>query len=53
MAGGHDAFWAAAYSALESNTTVPSKMSQFNYYDGSWGILSILASTGNFWNFAP
>jgi endo-1,4-beta-D-glucanase Y len=52
MEGGHDAFLMNAYAALESNTTVPAKMSQFTYFNASWGVLSLLAASGNFWNMS-
>jgi endo-1,4-beta-D-glucanase Y len=52
MAGGHDTFLASAFASVLSNSTDPTKMSQFTYFNASWGILSLLAGSGNFWNAA-
>jgi endo-1,4-beta-D-glucanase Y len=50
MKGGADPFLTAASSALQSNTTVAGRMGNFTYYHASWGVLSLLPMSGNFWD---
>jgi endo-1,4-beta-D-glucanase Y len=53
MSGGPGAFLTLATEALDSNTTDPAKMNipgVFTYYHASWGVLSLLTISGNFWN---
>jgi endo-1,4-beta-D-glucanase Y len=53
MAGGQSAFLTMTAQALDSNTTDPAKMNipgVFTYYHASWGVLSLLTISGNFWN---
>ncbi len=56
LPGGHQEFLTMVTQALQSNTTDPSKMSisgVFTYYQASWGVLSLLPLSGNFWNMVP
>jgi endo-1,4-beta-D-glucanase Y len=55
MGGGHTAFVSTVYTALSSNTTGPSMNigGVFTYFHASWGLLSLLTMSGNFWNMAP
>jgi endo-1,4-beta-D-glucanase Y len=49
--GGHDAFVASAYGQLVNGSTIYLTTSGvFNYFQGSWDVLSFLAMSGNFWN---
>ncbi len=53
MVGGHADFTGYVYQALDLLSTDPSKMSingLYTYYHASWGVLSMLAMSGNFWN---
>ncbi|MEO8214015.1 MAG: glycosyl hydrolase family 8 [Myxococcales bacterium] len=53
MSGGHDAFLTVAYTAVTNGSTVPAIMGTagvFTYYHASWGVLSLLTMSGNFWN---
>ena len=53
LGGGHDAFLTTAYGAIVNGTTVPAIMGingVFTYYHASWGVLSLLTLSGNFWN---
>jgi hypothetical protein len=53
MKGGQDAFLAAAYQAVAGSTTEPAKINingVFTYYHASWGVLSLLVMSGNFWD---
>ena len=49
---GHDAFVMTVYGALVADTTGPLMSSSgiFNYYSGSWGVLSLLSMSGNVWD---
>ena len=49
MAGGHDAVLDGVYISLSLNTA-SSTSSSFTYFHGSWGTLSLLAMSGNFWD---
>jgi endo-1,4-beta-D-glucanase Y len=54
MAGGHDAFADLVYRTLISNSTT-SLMSfpgVYTYFAASWGVLSLVTMSGNFWNLA-
>jgi endo-1,4-beta-D-glucanase Y len=56
MSGGHDAFLTLASQALASNTTEQGKINitgVFTYFQASWGVLSLLPMSGNFWNMLP
>ncbi|MES1205137.1 MAG: glycosyl hydrolase family 8 [Pseudomonadota bacterium] len=56
MSGGHDAFLKIAYGAVQNASTAPGTMGiagVFTYYHASWGVLSLLAMSGNFWNMVP
>jgi endo-1,4-beta-D-glucanase Y len=56
MIGGHDAFLSLAYGAVVNGSTVPATMGingVFTYYHASWGALSLLTMSGNFWNMMP
>jgi len=51
MEGGHDALASLVYRTLVSNSTVASQMGisgVFTYFHASWGVLSLLALSGNF-----
>jgi endo-1,4-beta-D-glucanase Y len=53
MKGGQDAFLGLAYQAVAGSTTEPAKINingVFTYYHASWGVLSLLAMSGNFWD---
>jgi endo-1,4-beta-D-glucanase Y len=49
---GHDGFVSSAYATLVADTTGPLMNASgiFNYFNGSWGVLSLLTMSGNFWN---
>jgi endo-1,4-beta-D-glucanase Y len=51
MIGGHDAVASGVYTSLSINTS-KSTSASFTYFHGSWGVLSLLAMSGNFWNMA-
>jgi hypothetical protein len=55
MSGGHDDFVRRTHSALVNQTTgsAMNVSGVFTYYNASWGVLSLLAMSGNFWNMAP
>jgi len=50
--GGQDKVATGVYLSLVITTGNPTA-SSFTYYHDSWGVLSILAMSGNFWNMAP
>ncbi|MEP7052299.1 MAG: glycosyl hydrolase family 8 [Pseudomonadota bacterium] len=47
--GGHDAVASGVYTSLAINTAKSTSPS-FTYFHGSWGVLSLLAMSGNFWD---
>jgi endo-1,4-beta-D-glucanase Y len=49
MSGGHDNVLSGVYSSLAINTGNASSAS-FTYFHGSWGVLSLLAMSGNHWD---
>jgi endo-1,4-beta-D-glucanase Y len=51
MGGGHEQFAALVYKTLVSNTTtgLMNIAGVYTYFHASWGILSLLAMSGNFW----
>ena len=49
LSGGHDAVMSGVYSSLVVNTTNAASTS-FTYFHGSWGVLSLLALSGNYWD---
>jgi endo-1,4-beta-D-glucanase Y len=53
MDGGHDAFVADVYGSLAYSITLVNSPGVFSYYHGSWGVLSLMTMSGNFWNMAP
>ena len=55
MAETQDAFVKMAYSGLVNQTTggAMNVSGVFTYYNASWGVLSLLAMSGNFWDMAP
>jgi len=50
--GGYPTVASGAHFTL-TNVTNDASSSGFNYFNGSWGMLSLLALSGNFWNMAP
>jgi endo-1,4-beta-D-glucanase Y len=53
LVGGQDAFQKLVVQALDSNSTELDKMSingVYTYYHASWGVLSMLALSGSFWD---
>ncbi len=54
MIGGHDAFVANVSAQLVYNSTaLVSNAGVFSYFNGSWGMLSLLTLSGNFWDMTP
>jgi hypothetical protein len=53
MDGGHDAFVKDVYGSLTYSITLVNSTGVFSYYHGSWGVLSLMTMSGNFWNMAP
>ena len=55
MEGGHDAFASLVYRTLVSNSTTAlmNISGVYTYFHASWGVLSLLSLSGNFWNMAP
>ena len=54
MIGGHDAFVANVSAQLVYNSTaLISNAGVFSYFNGSWGLLSLLTLSGNFWDMTP
>jgi endo-1,4-beta-D-glucanase Y len=51
LTGTQSAFLALGTSTLHRNTTQPG--GQFTYFNASWGVLSLLVLSGNFWEFTP
>jgi endo-1,4-beta-D-glucanase Y len=53
--GGHARFTSDVYTTLVNDTSGPlmNNSGVFSYFQGSWGVLSLLAMSGNFWNMAP
>ena len=53
--GGQPDFVRRAYLGLVSQTTggAMNASGVFTYYNASWGVLSMLALSGNFWNMSP
>jgi len=49
-AGGHDAFRDLVYTTLGAYTNQMKIAGTFGYYDASWGVMSLLAMSGNFWD---
>jgi endo-1,4-beta-D-glucanase Y len=51
---GHESFVADVSATLVYDTTTASgNPGVFSYFHGSWGVLSMLTMSGNFWNMAP
>jgi hypothetical protein len=50
LAGGQDALLNMTYTALAGYTGTIS--GSFTYFHASWGVLSLLAMSGNFWDMA-
>ncbi len=50
MAAGLDPFRDVVYTTLTTETTQMKIAGTFDYYDASWGVLSLLAMSGNFWD---
>ena len=50
MAAGLDPFRDVVYTTLATETTQMKIAGTFDYYDASWGVLSLLAMSGNFWD---
>ncbi len=52
MAAGQNGFRDLVYTTLVADTTEGGLKiaGVFTYYDGSWGVLSLLAMSGNFWD---
>ena len=56
MSGGHDVFLTQVHDALANAMTAPASMGVpgvFTYYQASWGMLSLLTMSGNFWHMTP
>lgn len=55
MDGGHDSFVADVYATLvyDTTTSLINSPGVFSYFNGSWGVLSLMTMSGNFWNMAP
>lgn len=56
MIGGFDNLLGIVYIHLENATTKPARVADagaFNYYHASWGVLSLMTMSGNFWNMMP
>src|SRR3982750_2128835 len=55
MEGGQEDLVRRAYQGLVNQTTgsAMNASSVFTYYNASWGVLSMLAMSGNFWDMAP
>ncbi len=54
LSGGHDSLVSDVYSTLVYDTTAQLNNSGvFSYFNGSWGVLSMMTLSGNFWNMAP
>jgi endo-1,4-beta-D-glucanase Y len=52
--GGHESFVSDVYSTLVyDTTTLLNNPGVFSYFNGSWGVLSMMTLSGNFWNMAP
>ncbi|MEO7032760.1 MAG: glycosyl hydrolase family 8 [Polyangiaceae bacterium] len=49
MSGGYDSVASGVYSSLAINTSTTTSAS-FTYFHGSWGVLSLLAMSGNYWD---
>ena len=49
LAGGHEAVLSGVYTSLVINTSSASSGS-FTYFHGSWGVLSLMAMSGNYWD---
>ncbi len=52
MDGGHDAFASDIYATLvyDTTTAIINSNGVFTYFNGSWGTLSLLTMSGNFWD---
>ena len=55
MAGGPESFRTAVMTALAGSAAGPyvTQRGIFTYFHGSWGVLSLLTLSGNFWNMLP
>jgi endo-1,4-beta-D-glucanase Y len=55
MDGGHGQLVSDVYDVLIADTTTSymNLSGIFSYYNASWGVLSLLTMSGNFWNMAP
>ena len=51
LTGTQNAFLTLGTATLHKNTTQPGV--QFNYFNASWGVLSLLLLSGNFWELTP
>jgi hypothetical protein len=52
MDGNHNDFASQVYATLvyDTNTAVINANGIFTYFHGSWGVLSLLTMSGNFWD---
>jgi endo-1,4-beta-D-glucanase Y len=52
MDGNHNDFASQAYATLiyDTNTSIINANGVFTYFNGSWGMLSLLTMSGNFWD---
>jgi endo-1,4-beta-D-glucanase Y len=50
MAAGLDPFRDVVYTTLRADAVQMKIAGTFGYYDASWGVLSLLAMSGNFWD---
>jgi len=52
MDGNHDDFASQIYATLvyDTNTAIINANGIFTYFNGSWGVLSLLTMSGNFWD---
>jgi endo-1,4-beta-D-glucanase Y len=50
MAAGLDPFRDVVYTTLRADAVTMKIAGTFGYYDASWGVLSLLAMSGNFWD---
>jgi endo-1,4-beta-D-glucanase Y len=53
--GGHQSFANDVYATLvyDTTTAIVNNPGVFSYFNGSWGVLSMMTLSGNFWNMVP